>query len=42
MQLLNTLCIRNTNYQTYYTTNLNTITALNVTNTNNKAHYTNI
>ena len=29
-------------YQAYCTTNLNTIPALNVTNTNNKAYYKNI
>ena len=42
MQLLKHPYIRNTNYQAYCTTNLNTIPTLNVTNTNNKAHYTNI
>jgi hypothetical protein len=30
------------NYQAYCITNLNTILVLNVTNTNNKAYYTNI
>ena len=42
MHLLNTPYIRNTNNQAYCTINLNTIPALNVTNTNNKAYYTNI
>ena len=38
MHLLKHPYIRNTNYQAYCTTSLNTIPALNVTNTNNKAH----
>jgi hypothetical protein len=40
MQLLKNFYIKNTNYEAYYTTNLNRIPALNVTNTNNKTYYT--
>ena len=42
MHLLKHPLHKNTNYQAYCTTNLNTIPALKVTNTNNKAYYINI